>query len=256
MTNQKRFSVIMAVRNGENFIKKALQSLIENLKVNDELIVVDDNSTDNSADIIKNFLDTKINYTIIHLKKNVGPAKARNIALKKANGKFITFLDHDDYFPKKRLENHLKIFRKYKHVDIVRGFAKFIFMNKRLLKLSREENKYNKRITSFGIIKGSELLGSLSFRKRIFNKINLNSKFKYGEDTDLIFKLVIQGYKFYNQKKIALFYRIHGKNMTLTKKHSVFGKDPSKLKKIIESRKFINKSIIRNLRLRIKKSFL
>jgi hypothetical protein len=44
--------------------------------------------------------------------------------------------------------------------------------------------------------------------------------------------------------------------MTLTKKHSVFGKDPSKLKKIIESRKFINKSIIRNLRLRIKKSFL
>ena len=59
-------------------------------------------------------------------------------------------------------------------------------MNKRLLKLSREENKYNKRITSFGIIKGSELFGALSFRKKIFDKINLNSKFKYGEDTDLI----------------------------------------------------------------------
>jgi glycosyltransferase involved in cell wall biosynthesis len=55
MTNQKRFSVIMAVRNGENFIKKALQSLIENLEVNDELIVVDDNSTDNTVDKIKKF---------------------------------------------------------------------------------------------------------------------------------------------------------------------------------------------------------
>lgn len=256
MINQKRFSVIMAVCNGKNFIKKALQSLIENFTVNDELILVDDNSTDNTVDIIKNFLGSKINYTIIRLKKNIGPTKARNIALKKANGKFITFLDHDDYFPKNRLENHLKIFIKYKHVDVVRGFAKFIFMNKKLLKLSREENKYNKRITSFGIIKGSELFGALSFRKKIFDKINLNSKFKYGEDTDLILKLIIQGYKFYNQKKIALFYRIHGKNRTLKKKHSVFGKDPSKLKKIIESRKFITKSIIHNLRLRVKKKFI
>jgi glycosyltransferase involved in cell wall biosynthesis len=45
----------MPVYNGENFIKKALQSLIENLAVNDELIIIDDKSTDNTLNIINKF---------------------------------------------------------------------------------------------------------------------------------------------------------------------------------------------------------
>ena len=55
MLHSKRFSVIMPVYNGENFIKKALQSLIENLAVNDELIIIDDKSTDNTLNIINKF---------------------------------------------------------------------------------------------------------------------------------------------------------------------------------------------------------
>ena len=243
----------MNCHNGEKYLVETINSLFKQTYKNWELIFFDNQSTDNSKLIINKFKDKRIKY---FYSKFINLGLARKKALNLCSGKFITFLDHDDYFPKKRLENHLKIFIKYKYVDVVRGFAKFIFMNKRLLKLSREENKYNKRITSSGIIKGSELFGALSFRKKIFDKINLNSKFKYGEDTDLILKLIIQGYKFYNQKKLALFYIIHGKNRTLTKKHSVFGKDPSKLKKIIESRKFITKSIIHNLRLRIKKNFI
>ena len=130
MLHSKRFSVIMPVYNGENFIKKALQSLVENLSVNDELIVIDDKSTDNTENIIKKFLGRKINYKIIKLNKNVGVTRARNIGIKIANGKFITFLDHDDYYPnKKRLANRLKIFNKHKHIDIVRGYDKNFFMN-------------------------------------------------------------------------------------------------------------------------------
>jgi glycosyltransferase involved in cell wall biosynthesis len=251
MLHSKRFSVIMPVYNGENFIKKALQSLVENLSVNDELIVIDDKSTDNTENIIKKFLGRKINYKIIKLNKNVGVTRARNIGIKIANGKFITFLDHDDYYPnKKRLANHLKIFNKHKHIDIVRGYAKYFFMNKKLLKLYHQEKNIN--VTPSGVIKNSELLGALSFRKEVFEKIKFNNKFKDGEDTDLCIKLKMYGYKFYNQRVLALRYRIHGMNMTLTKKYSIYSENYSKKKKIKQERKLILKSIIHNFKNRKK----
>lgn len=247
MPHSKRFSVIMPVYNGENFIKKALQSLIKNLEVNDELIVVDDNSTDDTVDIIKNFLGSKINYTIVRLKKNIGQTKARNIALKKANGKFITFLDHDDYFPKKRLENHLKIFYKYKKVDVVRGYLKFIFTNKKLLKLYKKKYLYN-RIKTFTIINKNPVnLGALSFRKKIFYNEKFNNILKYNEDTDFLIKLKMLNYKFYNNKKVSLFYRIHGNNMTLNRKYPANLKNPFHSQRI-EDRKTILKSIFTNFR--------
>jgi glycosyltransferase involved in cell wall biosynthesis len=253
MLHSKRFSVIMPVYNGENFIKKALQSLIENLAVNDELIIIDDKSTDNTLNIINKFLGRKINYKIIKLNKNVGVTRARNIGLKIAKGKFVTFLDHDDYYPnKKRLVNHLKIFNKYKNVDIVRGYAKYFFMNKKLLKLYHQEKNMN--VTPSGIIKNSELLGALSFRKEVFHKIKFNNKFKDRSDTDLCIKLKMYGYKFYNQRSIALRYRIHGMNMTLTKKYSIYGENHSVKKKIKQARKIILKSIIHNFKNR--KSFI
>ena len=243
----------MPVYNGENFIKKALQSLIENLAVNDELIIIDDKSTDNTLNIINKFLGRKINYKIIKLNKNVGVTRARNIGLKIAKGKFVTFLDHDDYYPnKKRLVNHLKIFNKYKNVDIVRGYAKYFFMNKKLLKLYHQEKNMN--VTPSGIIKNSELLGALSFRKEVFHKIKFNNKFKDRSDTDLCIKLKMYGYKFYNQRSIALRYRIHGMNMTLTKKYSIYGENHSVKKKIKQARKIILKSIIHNFKNR--KSFI
>ena len=109
MSYPKRFSVIMPVYNGEILIRESLDSLIKNFTKNDELIIINDNSTDNTVNVIKKFLLKKIDYKIISLKKNIGPTKARNIGLNNAKGRFITFLDHDDYFPNKRLLKHEKI---------------------------------------------------------------------------------------------------------------------------------------------------
>lgn len=92
----------MPAYNCENYIKKALDSVINQTYKNWELIVVDDCSTDKTADIIKEFIkkDKRIKYH--KLDKNYGAAIARNKAIDIANGKYIAFLDSDDvWFPQK-----------------------------------------------------------------------------------------------------------------------------------------------------------
>jgi hypothetical protein len=93
-------------------------------------------------------------------------------------------------------------------------------------------------------------LGALSFRKKIFYKQKFNNKLKYCEDTDLSIKLTMLNYKFYNNKKISLFYRIHGNNMTLNRKYPVNLKNHFHSQRI-EDRKAILKSIFTNFRKKI-----
>ena len=94
-------SIILPVFNGEKFIKKAIESVL-NQSLNDfELIIINDGSTDSTLDIINSFEDNRIR--IIN-QNNEGPGKARNNGLKIALGDYIMFLDADDWFCEDALE--------------------------------------------------------------------------------------------------------------------------------------------------------
>lgn len=90
-----KISVILPVFNGEKYIKKSIESVL-NQSFNDfELIIVNDGSTDSTSNIIQEFNDTRIK--IIN-QTNQGPGKARNNALDESKGDYILFLDSDDWF--------------------------------------------------------------------------------------------------------------------------------------------------------------
>ncbi len=90
-----KFSVIVPIYNSEKYLKKCLDRLVNQTFKNIEIILVNDGSTDNSEDIIKQYLKDK---RIIYLKKeNGGQASARNLGLSKAKGEYISFIDSDDY---------------------------------------------------------------------------------------------------------------------------------------------------------------
>jgi glycosyltransferase involved in cell wall biosynthesis len=211
-----RVSVIIPVKNGQKYIEKAIVSALNNMSQNDEIIIVDDGSKDKTLKIVKKFLNYPINFTIVK-SKNLGAAKARNIGLSKANGKFIILLDHDDFIPKNRIANHLKVFKKNRKIDIVSGFVKIIF--KKNLDLSELKYKYiNKHLkfTKNYYFKGLSLLSS-TFKKKIFKKLKFNETYKYGEDTDLLLRIRKNKYKIYIDRKISYYYSIHGKNSILNK---------------------------------------
>lgn len=103
-------SVIVIVYNEQGFIKKCLSSILNQTFIDFELLVIDDNSTDNSAYIINSIHDKRICY--IRNDKNYGRTRSRNIGLKNATGKYIFFTDSDCAPIKYWLEEGLKIFKQ------------------------------------------------------------------------------------------------------------------------------------------------
>lgn len=118
------FSIVIAVYNRENFITRALESLLNQSFKNWEAIIVDDCSTDGTLDSIKPFLsDSRLN--LIISKKNLGVAKARNLGINNAIGNYITFLDSDDEYKSNHLTSRYELLIDNK-IDLLHGGVEII----------------------------------------------------------------------------------------------------------------------------------
>lgn len=89
-------SVVIPVFNRERFIKKSIQSVLDQEYSEFELIVVDDYSSDKSREKVREFSDSRIK--LLELRENGGNAKARNEGWKNVNGEWVAYLDSDDWF--------------------------------------------------------------------------------------------------------------------------------------------------------------
>ena len=91
-----KFSIIIPNYNSSQWIKKCIDSILNQTYTNFELIIVDDMSTDNSVEIIKRYTDPRIK--LIELNKKAFNGGTRNIGVANANGDYVLFIDCDDYF--------------------------------------------------------------------------------------------------------------------------------------------------------------
>lgn len=103
-----KVSIITPCFNSSLFIKETIESVLAQTYPNWEMIIVDDSSTDKSVELILNFSRIDQRIKLIQLKRKVGAAEARNIALREANGQFIAFLDSDDVWYPDKLENQIQ----------------------------------------------------------------------------------------------------------------------------------------------------
>jgi len=92
----RRFSVVMPAYNAAKTIGESILSVQQQAHQDWELIVVDDHSSDNTADVVAQFERSDNRITLIRSENNYGVAKARNQALSVAKGQYIVFLDSDD----------------------------------------------------------------------------------------------------------------------------------------------------------------
>lgn len=102
-------SVVMPVYNVAKYVAKAVDSVLNQTFENFELIIVDDQSPDESISICKSFQDSRIQ--IIH-QKNLGLAGARNTGIQHAKGRYIALLDADDYWAPEKLARHVEHLEK------------------------------------------------------------------------------------------------------------------------------------------------
>lgn len=97
-----KVSVIIPTYNRAHSLSQAIQSVLDQTYQNIELIIVDDGSKDNTAEVIKNFNDSRIKY-FLH-DANFGGSTARNTGIKNSTGKYLAFLDSDDVWLERKLE--------------------------------------------------------------------------------------------------------------------------------------------------------
>ena len=113
-----KVSIIMPVYNAERYLREAIESVRNQSYSNWELLIVNDGSTDHSAEIIDVYSQKDARIKALH-KKNEGVSVARNYALAQISGEFVTFIDSDDVYHVYRLARLLQVFERYPDCDIV-----------------------------------------------------------------------------------------------------------------------------------------
>ena len=92
-----KISVIVPIYNTEKYLRKCLDSLVNQTLKDIEIILINDGSPDNSENIVSEYLERYPDKIVYHKKKNEGQGVARNLGIKMAKGDFVSFVDSDDY---------------------------------------------------------------------------------------------------------------------------------------------------------------
>lgn len=220
MENDKLVSIIMPAYNASEYIQESINSVLAQTYKNWELIIVDDGSTDTTADIVKkNLLNEE---RIILLQQSNGKqGKAKNLGIGNAKGSYIAFLDSDDLWMPEKLECQLE--------EIYIQKADLVFSDSFVFYEDDVENKKLKMNTLHGIFSGKTGLLEFLKKNRIPNLTVLSKKAKilsvnaFSEDKDiqnaedyhLWLKMLSNDSIFYGSREVLAAYRIHKKNTTI-----------------------------------------
>lgn len=110
MENGERLiSVIMPAYNSESYISDSIRSVLNQTWTEWELIIIDDGSTDRTAEIVRGYMEQSGKIKYVKNENNIGVARSRNKGIRLARGGWIAFLDSDDCWRKDKLEKQVKL---------------------------------------------------------------------------------------------------------------------------------------------------
>tara|TARA_B100001093_G_scaffold339650_1_gene324406 strand:- start:191 stop:976 length:786 start_codon:yes stop_codon:yes gene_type:complete len=246
-------SVIMNCYNGEKFLKKSIQSVLKQKYKKWELIFWDNKSNDNSKEIALSFKDKRIKY--FKAVKFTKLYEARNLAVSKAKGQFICFIDTDDWWMAKKLSSQVRIIKKNKNIKLVYSNI-FIYDNQ----TKQKKLLSNKKLPSGKITQNlldDYKLGILSvmIKRNIFKIKKFNKNYNIIGDFDFFLRLSTVE-EFFSIQEPLVYYRLHKENYS--KKINIYSKELNHwLKKnTIWLKKYkysLSKINLYNSRLKIKK---
>ena len=114
---KEKVSIIVPMYNAEKFIGKAIETVLSQTYENWEMLIMNDVSADNSLAVVNEFAKKDDRIKVVNTEKNMGVVKGRNHLIDLARGKYIAFLDADDYWHSEKLEKQIQ-FMKEKNASI------------------------------------------------------------------------------------------------------------------------------------------
>lgn len=204
-------SIIVPVYNTEKYLYKCCDSILKQEYNDYEVLLIDDGSTDQSANICDYYASIDNRFKVIH-KTNSGVSSTRNLGIEKSTGEFITFIDSDDYIA----IDYLNQLIKHNSYDLVVGGSTNINKNDEIISYSLnnqikvEEN--DNFIKLFNTIDKSLILDApwnKLFRRSIImnSNIRFNTDLNYGEDKLFILNYIIHCRNIIQLKNNSYYYR-------------------------------------------------
>lgn len=181
MNGTPKLSVIIPVYNTSKYLRRCLESVVSQTYPALEVVIVDDGSTDNSAEICKEYVENHLNFKFCSL-PNGGASKARNRGLVMSSGDFITFLDSDDYLQQDIYNMALNAFTP--DIDIVSFGANTITSGGDLLSIDCDFDRIYaaEEIISDIVAKLKTAVWNKVFRKTAIDGISFPEEYSHNED--------------------------------------------------------------------------
>lgn len=214
-------SIIVPIYNAEKYLNKCIKSLINQTKEELEFILVNDGSTDSSEEIIKTYKDKRIKY---FKNKNEGIGKTRNFGIEKAAGKYIMFLDSDDYLDTNACEDLFSKAEKDKLDLVVNNFYTIeeetgIKKEAIIPEFKNTTLNENKRLLlDINLAPWNKLYKSELLKK---NKIQFVENLKY-EDAPFVVEAMDKAKKIGQINKLLNYYVIHKNSETTVRDEKIF----------------------------------
>jgi teichuronic acid biosynthesis glycosyltransferase TuaG len=202
-------TVIMPYFKKKFFFKAAYHSVLNQTVKDIEIIVIYDDENFSELDYVKKIINNRKNTSLIVNNKNFGPGFSRNIGIKKAKGKYISFLDCDDVWKRNKLKFQINFMKKY-NLDIT--YTSYSAINELGTKLYNVIIK--KEMVYENFLKSCDIgLSTVVIKKSIFNHFKF-SALKTKEDYLLWLQLSKSNFKFVGIKKILSYWRITKKSLS------------------------------------------
>jgi len=209
MLSKPEISVIIPTYNRAELLKKAISSVLNQTFEDLELIIVDEASTDNTSEVVKDFMegDNRIKY--LRYKTNSGkPSIARNRGIAAAEGEYLAFLDSDDEWLPKKLEMQIKMAKNF-DLDVVGCNYFLVDENGETIGKVTFPEWIRKNLLK-GLMEGAFYpnLSGLLIKKHALKEW-FDGNLTWGEDLELVIRLIKNNAKFDFVKNACFRYTIH-----------------------------------------------
>ena len=218
-------SIIITSYNKALYLEQAVKSALAQTYSNIECIIVDDGSTDNTEEIAQQLI-VKYPQVQYYIKPNGGISSARNFGNTKAKGKWIQFLDADDWIHEDKIryqleclqnaEQEIFAYADYQRVYVDNTNQVIKRISHQVGKLSKEE-LINRLLICPDFLANSPfplLQQAMLFKKTIFDAYQFDEKLKACEDRELVLDLLMNDIPYVYTPIIGAFYRKHASNLT------------------------------------------
>ena len=229
------FSIIIPTYNRCDLLRKAVNSVLTQTYKNFEIIIIDNYSDDNTQEIVEGFKNNKIIYQKIHNEGIIG--KSRNLGIKISSGKWVAFLDSDDYWYRERLQkiyDFLSGNDKYEVVCTDELIIDKILSKRKIYKFGPfTENFYKHLLKKGNCVSTSASIVKKDFLLKQNINFNENKNFITAEDYDFFMNLAFKKAKFkfinevmgehlFHHEAESSNYILHKQSVMSVVKHHVF----------------------------------